>query len=383
MTDQTSRPRARAGERTPERTEEIAAPKVAPRPDPVPQPEDATDTPSPRAAADKPSWRARLLMFSLPIVLLAAGGWYWLNSGGSVSTDNAYVQMDKVSVAAEVGGRITEVAVRDGDEVTAGQLLFRIDGEPYRLSVAQATAAIDAAQVQVGNLSASARTSTVDIAAAREDVAFAEVNFRRQAALMEKGFTTKAAYDASRHAVTQARERVRQAEAAADEARTKLAAGPSSGVNPQVEAARVQRAQAEVNLSRTEVRAPSAGRVAQSDRLQIGQMMVAGLPAVTLVDTAHPWVEANFKETDLAHMRVGQRAEIRFDAYPGLKVRGHVLTIGAGTGSEFSVLPAQNATGNWVKVTQRVPVRIAFDEKPARAMIAGLSADVRVFTADK
>ncbi|PKQ00340.1 MAG: secretion protein HlyD [Alphaproteobacteria bacterium HGW-Alphaproteobacteria-13] len=382
MTDQTSRSRPRA--------EEVASPTVAPRPDPLPRtnaqpdaPADASPGTPDAAAGERTGWRTRLLMFALPAVLLAAGGWYWLTSGGSVSTDNAYVRMDKVSVAAEVGGRITEVAVRDGDQVAAGQLLFRIDGEPYRLSVAQATAAIDAAQVQFGNLSASARTSTVDIAAAREDVAFAEVNFQRQAALMEKGFTTKAAYDASRHAVTQARERVRQAEAAAAEARTKLAAGPSSGVNPQVEAARVQRAQAEVNLSRTEVRAPSAGRVAQADRLQIGQNMVAGLPAVTLVDTAHPWVEANFKETDLAHMRVGQRAEIRFDAYPGLKVRGHVLTIGAGTGSEFSVLPAQNATGNWVKVTQRVPVRIAFDEKPSRAMIAGLSAEVRVFTADK
>lgn len=346
---------------------------ASPKADPVP-PADVVQS------AEKPGWGTRLLMFGVPLMLIAAGGWYWLTSGGSVSTDNAYVQMDKVSVAAEVGGRITEVAVRDGQQVRAGQLLFRIDPEPYRLSVSQATAAIDAAQVQVGNLAASARTSSVDIAAAREDVAFAEVNFERQAALMEKGFTTRTAYDAARHAVTQARERVRQAEAAAAEARTKLSAGPASGINPQIEAARVQRAQAEINLARTEVRAPSAGRVAQSDRLQIGQMMVAGLPAVTLVGTANPWVEANFKETDLADMRVGQRAEIRFDAYPGLKIRGHVLTIGAGTGSEFSVLPAQNATGNWVKVTQRVPVRIAFDEKPARDMIAGLSADVTVFT---
>ncbi len=349
------------------------------RPDPVPA-RTETGTETGAEAKDAPKWRTRLLMISVPLALIAAGGWTWLTSGGSVSTDNAYVQMDKVSVAAEVGGRITEVAVRDGQQVAAGQLLFRIDGEPYALTVAQANAAIDAAQVELGNLSASAATSTVDIAAAREDVAFAQVNFERQAALMDKGFTTKAAYDASRHAVTQARERVRQAEAAAAEARTKLAAGPSSGVNPQVEAARVQRSQAEVNLGRTEVRAPSAGRIAQSDRLQVGQMMVAGLPAVTLVDTGHPWVEANFKETDLADMRVGQRAEISFDAYPGLKVRGHVLTIGAGTGSEFSVLPAQNATGNWVKVTQRVPVRIAFDEKPSRDMIAGLSADVRVIT---
>ncbi|WP_338424354.1 HlyD family secretion protein [Sphingopyxis kveilinensis] len=352
--------------------EAAAPPKAVPKADPVPPPA--------AEAAAKPGWRTRLLMFGLPALLVAGGAGWWLLSGGSVSTDNAYVQMDKVSVAAEVGGRITEVAVRDGQQVAKGQLLFRIDSEPYALSVAQATAAIDAAEVEVGNLSASANTSSVDIAAAREDVKFAQVNFDRQAALMEKGFTTRAAYDASRHALAQARERVRQAEAAAVEARTKLAAGPSSGVNPEVQAARVQRSQAEVNLARTTVRAPGAGRVAQADRLQVGQTMVAGLPALTLVDTGHPWVEANFKETDLADMRVGQRAEIRFDAYPRLKVRGHVLTIGAGTGSEFSVLPAQNATGNWVKVTQRVPVRIAFDEKPARDMIAGLSADVTVFT---
>ncbi|MGH6632090.1 HlyD family secretion protein [Sphingopyxis sp.] len=356
------------------RAENATPPKAAPKADPSPNPSLEAE------AAPKASWRTRILMFGLPALLIAGGAGWWLTSGGSVSTDNAYVQMDKVSVAAEVGGRITEVAVRDGQQVAAGQLLFRIDGEPYALTVAQATAAIDAAEVEVGNLSASANTSSVDIAAAREDVKFAEITFQRQAALMEQGFTTKAAYDAARHAVAQARESVRQTEAAATEARTKLAAGPSSGINPQVEAARVQRSQAQVNMGRTTVRAPSAGRIAQSDRLQVGQMMVAGLPAVTLVDTAHPWVEANFKETDLADMRVGQRAEISFDAYPGVKVRGHVLTIGAGTGSEFSVLPAQNATGNWVKVTQRVPVRIAFDEKPARDMIAGLSADVRVFT---
>ena len=358
--------------------EEVTPPKASPKADPVPAPQQAPATPE---AAAKPSWRTRLLMFGLPALLIAGGATWWLTSGGSVSTDNAYVQMDKVSVAAEVGGRITEVAVRDGQNVTAGQLLFRIDGEPYRLNVAQATAAIDAAQVEVGNLSASANTSTVDIAAAREDVKFAEVNFGRQAALMEKGFTTRAAYDASKHAVEQARASLAQAKADAAEARAKLATG-AGGINPQVEAAKVQRAQAEVNLGRTEVRAPSAGRVAESDRLQLGQMMVQGLPAVTLVDTAHPWVDANFKETDLAHMCVGQRAEMRFDAYPGLVVRGHVQTIGAGTGSEFSVLPAQNATGNWVKVTQRVPVRIAFDEVAKRPMIAGLSTDVTVYTSD-
>lgn len=327
----------------------------------------------------KSSWRGRVLMFGLPLVLIIAGGLYWLTSGGSVSTDNAYVQMDKVSVATEVGGRIVEVAVRDGQQVAAGTLLFRIDPEPYRLVVAQATAAIDAARVQVGTLAASASAASVDIAKAQADIDYAETVYRRQEELLKQGFTTRAAYDTARHAVTKARAALRQAEADTAEAKARLATG-RGGFSPQVEAAQVQQAQAAINLGRTEIRAPSAGRVAQADRLQIGQMMVAGLPALTLVDTQHAWVEANFKETDLAHMRVGQRAEIRFDAYPGIKLRGHVVSIGAGTGSEFSVLPAQNATGNWVKVTQRVPVRIAFDETPARAMIAGLSSEVEVFT---
>lgn len=373
MTDQLSPTRPETGKRAP-RAEEVRPAKAAPKPDPVPA------APAPETDADaKPGWRTRLLMFGLPLLLLAGGVGYWLLSGGSVSTDNAYVQMDKVSVAAEVGGLITEVAVREGQEVAKGQLLFRIDPKPYALTVAQANAAIDSARVDVGNLSASLATTHVDIAKAKEDIAFAEVNFQRQAALMEKGFTTRAAYDASRHAVEQARASLAQAQADAAEARAKLATGGGS-TNPQIAAARVQRAQAEVDLGRTEVRAPSAGRVAESDRLQRGQMMVAGLPAVTLVDTAHLWVEANFKETDLADMCVGQPAEMRFDAYPGLKVRGHVETIGAGTGSEFSVLPAQNATGNWVKVTQRVPVRIAFDEVAKRDMIAGLSTEVKVIT---
>ncbi|WP_257547700.1 HlyD family secretion protein [Sphingopyxis sp. DBS4] len=364
---------------SPSRTKaEDARPKALPKADPVP----AAATPAAEAGMEeKASWRTRALMFGVPLLLAVAGGAWWLTSGGSVSTDNAYVQMDKVSVAAEVGGLITEVAVREGQEVQKGQLLFRIDGHPYALTVAQASAAIDAAKVDVGNLSASLASTSVDIRAAQEAVGFAESNFARQAALMEKGFTTKAAYDASKHAVEQARASLAQARADAAEARAKLATG-AGGVNPQVEAAKVQRAQAEVNLGRTEVRAPSAGRVAESDRLQLGQMMVAGLPAVTLVDTAHPWVDANFKETDLAHMCAGQRAEMRFDAYPGLVVRGHVQTIGAGTGSEFSVLPAQNATGNWVKVTQRVPVRIAFDEVAKRPMIAGLSTEVKVITSD-
>ena len=154
-------------------------------------------------------------------------------------------------------------------------------------------------------------------------------------------------------------------------------------MNPQVAAGRAQRAVAELNLRRTEVRAPISGTIAQADRLLVGQEAIAGLPLLTLVARDASYVEANFKETDLADMKVGQRAELRFDAYPGVKLKAHVAAIGAGTGSEFSVLPAQNATGNWVKVTQRVPVRIVLDEPSPRPLIAGLSSKVTVFTAEK
>ena len=128
------------------------------------------------------------------------------------------------------------------------------------------------------------------------------------------------------------------------------------------------------------MRAPISGLVTQADRLHVGQEAITGLPLLTIVATDTTYVEANFKETDLAEMKIGQPAELRFDAYPGLVLKGHVASIGAGTGSEFAVLPAQNATGNWVKVTQRVPVRIALDETSPRRLIAGISTRVKVFT---
>ena len=149
------------------------------------------------------------------------------------------------------------------------------------------------------------------------------------------------------------------------------------------EEATAKRAQAAMNLDRTVVRARADGIVSQTNRLQVGNITPSGVPALSLVVSDNVWVEANFKETDLNHMRVGQPAEMEFDAYPDLKVRGRVQSIGAGTGSEFSVLPAQNANGNWVKVTQRVPVRIAIDGTPPRAMIAGLSTDVKIDTGAK
>jgi membrane fusion protein, multidrug efflux system len=321
------------------------------------------------------------LMASVPLVLVGGATAYYIANDHYVSTDNAYVQQDKVSISAEVGGRIIDVAVHENDVVKEGDLLFRIDPEPYRIAIEQANAAIAAAQVRVSTLETEFQTTDIDIDSAREDVAFYEKEYQRQSSLMQAGFTTRARLQAAEHALSDARSRVASAQADATKARAALATGSAApGINPAIKAGQAQREQAMLNLSRTEVRAPVSGIVSQADRLQPGQMMVQGLPGVTIVASNKSWIEANFKETDLAHMRVGQPAEITFDAYPDLKVRGKVASIGAGTGSEFSVLPAQNANGNWVKVTQRVPVRISITDKPKRAMIAGLSAHVRIDT---
>ena len=324
-------------------------------------------------------WRKIALMAAVPLLLIAGALYYYISNDRYISTDNAYVQQDKVSVSALVTGDIVAVAVHENQHVNAGDLLFRIDPAPFRIAIAQADAAIADAQVKVVGLQTDLGSTGVDIAGATEDVKFYQAQYERAAALMARGFSTRAQIEASQHDLADARSKLGTALSKANEARAALATAPSApGVNPGVLAAQAQKRKAELELSRTTVRAPVSGTVSQASSLQPGQLMMTGLPAVTIVQSDGGWVDANFKETELGRMRVGQPATLTFDAYPGLTVTGHVASMGAGTGAEFSVLPAQNANGNWVKVTQRVPVRIAIDERSPRQLIAGQSADVKV-----
>lgn len=336
---------------------------------------------APAPAGKKRSWTRIAVMVSVPLLIALVASWFYLTGGRYESTDNAYIAQDTVSISPDVSGRIVKVNVRENQRVNAGDVLFEIDPEPYRIALEQANAAIATAKVDVSTKATDTGSAAADIESADADIALAQATYERQNALWKKGFTTKASLDAAQHEVLAARARLATARASAQKAQVQLGSGvEGSGVPASVQAAMAERDKALMNLNRTVVRAPHAGIVSQTSRLQVGNITPSGVPALSLVVSDTPWVTANFKETQLANMRVGQPVRIRFDAYPGVKLCGKVESIGAGTGSSESILPAQNANGNWVKVTQRVPVRIAIACKTDRALITGLSTSVEVDT---
>jgi membrane fusion protein (multidrug efflux system) len=311
----------------------------------------------------------------VPAILIVGGIYYYLTSGGSVSTDDAQIRQDIVSVSPQVNGQIVQVFVRNGARVKRGDILFRIDSQPYRVALEQAQASLANAQLQTHVLRTTAAGTSGDITGAEANLAIKRNAFARQQALLKQGFTTKADYDDAMNEVRSAETQLADARARAANA----SAAVAPGEQPQVAQAQAAVDKAQLDLDRTAVRATMDGVIENADKLQVGQMAVIGVGMVSLVHSSNAWVEANFKEKDVGRMVRGQRATIEVDAYSGQKFEGYVQSVGAGTGSEFSLLPAQNANGNWVKVTQRIPVRIAFSGAPSRPMIAGLSVTARVY----
>ena len=326
------------------------------------------------------NWTRTIIMLIVPALLIVGGAYYWLTSGGTVSTDDAQIRQDIVSVSPQVNGQVVQVFVRNGARVKQGDLLFRIDPQPYRVALEQAQAALANARLQTQVLRTTAAGTTGDITGAQANLAIKRNAFARQQALLNQGFTTRAAYEDAMNEVRSAETQLADARARAANANAAVAPG---GEQPQIAQAQAAVDKARLDLERTDVKAPMDGVIENADKLQVGQMAVQGIGMVSLVHSTTAWVEANFKEKDLARMAPGQHATIEVDAYGGEKFQGHVQSIGAGTGSEFSLLPAQNANGNWVKVTQRVPVRIAFNGTPSRPMIAGLSVTATVDLGDK
>ncbi len=355
---------------------------------PVAPVEPAADLAAAAAAAPeapakrKRSGRRLAIMLAVPVVLAAGGGYFWLTGGRYVETDNAYVQQSKVSISADVAGRIASVAVRDNQPVKAGDVLFTVDPEPYRIALAQADAALASARVNVEQLRVAHSVALAKLQAARDTLAIRQKEWDRSANLQQQGITAEASLDDKRLALQQAQSTVALEEQDVANAVAALGGDPeiSTDAHPAVRAALAARDSAQRNLDKTTVLAPADGIVAQVGSLNAGQFLSTGSTIATLLKSEDVWVEANFKETQLTTLRNGQPVEITVDAYPGRKLEGHIDSIGVATGAEFALIPAQNATGNWVKVTQRVPVRIVVDSTDGETLVAGMSATVNVDT---
>ncbi len=324
-----------------------------------------------------------VLMASIPLVLVAIAAYIYFTSGRSASTDDAYVQADKVVVSSDVSGRVIAVDVKDNQPVKAGQVLIRLDDGSYKIALAKAQANLAATKLQIDGLRATYKQRQADVKAAQDTLDYMQREADRQGQLLATHITTQQKYDEARHNLDAARQQLSSTQQQLANVLASLGGNPDTPTDqhPLVLQAKAQVDQAALDLSDTVIRAPTDGYVALVSRLPVGQYLTAATPAFNLMTTDRAWIEANFKETDLTRMRPGQNATCDIDTYPDREFRAHVDSISAGTGSEFSVLPAQNSTGNWVKIVQRIPVRLVIDNPdPGHPLRAGMSATCAVDT---
>jgi membrane fusion protein, multidrug efflux system len=329
-------------------------------------------------------YRRVFLLVVLPLAALIAGLVLYLNGGRYVTTDDAYVGAQKVLITPDISGKIEKVVVREGQQVSEGDVLFEIDAVPFRLAVQQAKANLDQTRITYDNLVADLRIYSQLLDLAQQGVDLKRRDVDRKSSLVKSNVGSQLDLDNSATGLVTASAQLELLKQKISTAKTQLLGNPDLPLEqfPSYAQARAALDQAERNLDHTVMRAPMAGVATQVDQIQLGRFVAAGSPVFSIIDISKPWVDANPKESDFTYVAVGQPVSVDVDAFPDHVFRGTVGSLSPGTGAQFAILPPQNATGNFVKVVQRVPVRIYFDSHDAyvHKLKAGMSAYATIDT---
>jgi membrane fusion protein, multidrug efflux system len=361
--------------------------KLAPEQKSIP----AQKTPSEAAAASKPAakgvlrrYRRTLLLVVLPLVALVGGVAFYLTGGRYMTTDDAYVGAQKVLITPDISGKIEKVVVQEGQRVNEGDVLFEIDPVPFRLALQQAKASLDQAHTTYENLKANIQIYNQMKDLMQQGVDLKQRDVERKSTLAKSNYGSQLDLDNSSTALVTAKAEYEFLRQQISSAKTQLLGNAELPLEqfPPYVLAQAALDQAQRNLDHTTMRAPMSGIATQVDQIQLGRFVPAGTPVFSVIDISRPWVDANLKESDFTHIAVGQPVGIEVDAFPDHAFKGTVGSLSPGTGAQFAILPPQNATGNFVKVVQRVPVRIYFDsnDKFVQKLKAGMSAYTTIDT---
>ncbi|MDE2472270.1 MAG: HlyD family secretion protein [Bradyrhizobium sp.] len=351
---------------------------------PASPPKKLAAEPRRRLMAGMRRYRRFLLLVVLPLVAALAGLIFYLNGGRYVTTDDAYVGAQKVLITPDISGKIDKVVVREGQHVNQGDALFEIDPVPFRLALQQAKAAVDQSKTTYNNLIANIKIYDQMANLMQETIDLKKKDVDRKSALAKNNYGSQLDLDKASAAEVTARAEWAFVQQQLSNAKTQLLGNPNLPLEefPPYYQAQAALDQAERNLDHTVMRAPMEGIATQVDQIQLGRFVVAGTPVFSVIDVAKPWVDANLKESDFTYVAVGQTVDIDVDAFPNHVFKGTISSLSPGTGAQFAILPPQNATGNFVKVVQRVPVRIHFDsnDRYVEKLKAGMSAYTTIDT---
>jgi membrane fusion protein, multidrug efflux system len=337
-----------------------------------------------RLMAGMRRYRRVLLLVVLPLAAVIAGLVFYLNGGRYVTTDDAYVGAQKVLITPDISGKVDKVVVREGQQVNEGDVLFEIDPVPFRLAADQARANLAQTRTTYDNLRANIKIYGQMLELAQQGVDLKQRDVDRKTTLAKSNYGSQLDLDNAANAFVTASAQLEFLRQQLSNSKTQLLGNPDLPLEqfPPYAQAKAALEQAERNLDHTTMRAPMAGIATQVEQIQLGRFVVAGTPVFSIIDTAKPWVDANLKESDFTYVGVGQPVSIDVDAFPDHVFKGTIGSLSPGTGAMFAILPPQNATGNFVKVVQRVPVRIYFDsnDKFVRKLKAGMSAYTTIDT---